>query len=103
MKSIFSTQNRQTFFFRKNCRLPRRAPPGPPPDFPPPSREPCGRGVGADVSLIFFLFLLYAIRVCKISDVSSSQLRLVLSGQDSEPLAQRLQSCADAAATAVRD
>ena len=30
MKSIFSTQNLQTFFLRKYWRLPRRGPPGPP-------------------------------------------------------------------------
>src|SRR5271155_1257513 len=41
MKSIFSTQNLQTFFFRKYCRLPRRGPPGPPGPPPgPPSRRP---------------------------------------------------------------
>src|ERR1700689_1840548 len=41
MKSIFSTQNLQTFFLRKYWRLPRRGPPGPPPG--PPSRRgpPC--------------------------------------------------------------
>src|ERR1700739_807856 len=40
MKSIFSTQNLQTFFFRKYWRLPRRGPPGPPPGPPgPPSRR----------------------------------------------------------------
>src|SRR5712692_4824030 len=41
MKSIFSTQNLQTFFLRKYWRLPRRGPPGPPPGPPgPPSRRP---------------------------------------------------------------
>src|SRR5215472_16441816 len=46
MKSIFSTQNLQTFFFRKYWRLPRRGPPGPPgapsrrPPPGPPSRRP---------------------------------------------------------------
>src|SRR6266581_2229953 len=41
MKSIFSTQNLQTFFFRKYCRLPRGRPPGPPGPPPgPPSRRP---------------------------------------------------------------
>src|SRR5712664_2899606 len=40
MKSIFSTQNLQTFFLRKYWRLPRRGPPGPPPGPPgPPSRR----------------------------------------------------------------
>src|ERR1700732_3077512 len=37
MKSIFSTQNLQTFFLRKYCRLPRRGPPGPPPGPPGPA------------------------------------------------------------------
>src|SRR5690348_727519 len=37
MKSIFSTQNLQTFFLRKYWRLPRGRPPGPP---GPPSRRP---------------------------------------------------------------
>src|SRR4029077_7456372 len=44
MKSIFSTQNLQTFFLRKYWRLPRRGPPGPPGPPPgPPSRRgpPC--------------------------------------------------------------
>src|ERR1700688_3352379 len=45
MKSIFSTQNLQTFFLRKYWRLPRGRPPGPPPGppGPPPSRRgpPC--------------------------------------------------------------
>src|SRR6267378_8072131 len=45
MKSIFSTQNLQTFFLRKYCRLPRGRPPGPPGPPPPgpPSRlgPPC--------------------------------------------------------------
>src|SRR5271163_2828889 len=44
MRSIFSTQNLQTFFLRKYWRLPRRGPPGPPPGPPgPPSRRgpPC--------------------------------------------------------------
>src|SRR5450432_2537616 len=40
MKSIFSTQNLQTFFLRKYCRLPRRGPPGPPPPGPPSRRGP---------------------------------------------------------------
>src|SRR6202790_3686854 len=41
MKSIFSTQNLQTFFLRKYWRLPRRGPPRPPPGPPgPPSRRP---------------------------------------------------------------
>src|SRR5579872_3560266 len=59
MKSIFSTQNLQTFFLRKYWRLPRRGPPGPPgpPPGPPSRRGPCpppgpcppGRGpLGAD-------------------------------------------------------
>src|SRR6266702_3874815 len=37
MKSIFSTQNLHTFFFRKYCRLPRARPPGPPGPAPPAS------------------------------------------------------------------
>src|ERR1700730_17489650 len=40
MKSIFSTQNLQTFFFLKYCRLPRRGPPGPPPPGPLSRRGP---------------------------------------------------------------
>src|SRR5215472_106206 len=40
MKSIFSTQNLQTFFFRKYWRLPRRGPPGPPGPPGAPSRRP---------------------------------------------------------------
>src|SRR5580698_4260586 len=63
MKSIFSTQNLQTFFLRKYWRLPRRGPPGPPPGppsrrgplcppgppCPPPGPCPPGRGpLGAD-------------------------------------------------------
>src|SRR5579872_6305021 len=60
MKSIFSTQNLQTFFLRKYWRLPRRGPPGPPPGppsrrgppgppCPPPGPWPPGRGpLGAD-------------------------------------------------------
>lgn len=40
MKSIFSTQNLQTFFLRKYCRLPRGRPPGPPGPPGPPSRRP---------------------------------------------------------------
>src|ERR1700733_5891893 len=42
--SIFSTQNLQTFFFRKYCRLQRRGPPGPPPGPPGPASRrgpPC--------------------------------------------------------------
>src|SRR6266852_1283602 len=42
MKSIFSTQNLQTFFLRKYWRLPRRGPPGPP--GPPPPGPPSRRG-----------------------------------------------------------
>src|SRR5271163_4911399 len=44
MRSIFSTQNLQTFFLRKYCRLPRRGPPGPPPGPPGPASRrgpPC--------------------------------------------------------------
>src|SRR5712664_4121285 len=43
MKSIFSTQNLQTFFLRKYCRFPRGRPPGPPGPPGPPSRRgpPC--------------------------------------------------------------
>src|SRR6185437_2366155 len=60
IKSIFSTQNLQTFFLRKYWRLPRRGPPGPPgpppgppsrrgPPCPPPGPCPPGRGpLGAD-------------------------------------------------------
>src|SRR5271166_4466616 len=69
MMSIFSTQNLQTFFLRKYCRLPRGRPPGPPgppsrrpppppcppsrrppppPCPPPPSRASRGAGAGAD-------------------------------------------------------
>src|SRR5713226_9436755 len=45
MKSIFSTQNLQTFFLRKYCRLPRGRPPGPPgPPGPPPPGPPSRRG-----------------------------------------------------------
>src|SRR5881394_2954275 len=40
MKSIFSTQNLQTFFLRKYWRLPRGRPPGPPGPPGPPSRRP---------------------------------------------------------------
>src|SRR3981189_751314 len=40
MKSIFSTQNLQTFFLRKYWRLPRGRPPGPPPPGPPSPRGP---------------------------------------------------------------
>src|SRR5215472_4116126 len=40
MKSIFSTQNLQTFFLRKYCLLPRGRPPGPPGPPGPPSRRP---------------------------------------------------------------
>src|SRR5260370_29334487 len=42
MKSIFSTQNLHTFFFRKYWRLPRGRPPGPP--GPPPPGPPSRRG-----------------------------------------------------------
>src|ERR1700731_133540 len=42
MKSIFSTQNLQTFFLRKYWRLPRGRPPGPP--GPPPPGPPSRRG-----------------------------------------------------------
>src|SRR5882762_7420959 len=42
MKSIFSTQNLQTFFLRKYCRFPRGRPPGPP--GPPPPGPPSRRG-----------------------------------------------------------
>src|SRR5882762_8980713 len=42
MKSIFSTQNLQTFFFLKYWRLPRGRPPGPP--GPPPPGPPSRRG-----------------------------------------------------------
>src|ERR1700743_2794221 len=63
MKSIFSTQNLQTFFLRKYWRLPRRGPPGPPPGppsrrgppgppCPPPGPCPPGRGpLGDDACL----------------------------------------------------
>ncbi len=63
MKSIFSTQNLQTFFLRKYWRLPRRGPPGPPPGppsrrgppgppCPPPGPCPPGRGpLGVDACL----------------------------------------------------
>src|ERR1041385_5962869 len=51
MKSIFSTQNLQTFILRKYWRLPRRGPPGPPPGppsrrgpWPPPPGPPSRRG-----------------------------------------------------------
>src|SRR6266446_3446348 len=45
MKSIFSTQNLQTFFLRKYCRFPRGRPPGPPgPPGPPPPGPPSRRG-----------------------------------------------------------
>src|SRR5260370_2589508 len=50
IKSTRSTQNRQTFFLRKNCRLPLRGPPGPPgPPCPPclpcpPSRRGAPEG-----------------------------------------------------------
>src|ERR1700704_5957741 len=60
MKSIFSTQNLQTFFLRKYWRLPRRGPPGPfpgggppspplepPPLWPPPCPPPPSRLGGA--------------------------------------------------------
>src|SRR5229473_4503748 len=42
MKSIFSTQNLHTFFFRKYWRLPLGRPPGPP--GPPPPGPPSRRG-----------------------------------------------------------
>src|SRR5712691_5009978 len=47
IKSTRSTQNRQTFFLRKNCVLPLRGPPGPPcpPCLPgPPSRRGAPEG-----------------------------------------------------------
>src|SRR5882757_11573592 len=63
MSSIFSVQNLQTFFRRKNLRPPSRGgPPGPRPPPPPPNRgrsplgrSPLGRGLslGADCSGAF--------------------------------------------------
>src|SRR5271169_5167398 len=44
IKSIFSTQNLQTFFLRKYCRLPRRGPPGPPGPPPGPPGPASRRG-----------------------------------------------------------
>src|SRR5579862_7582644 len=77
MRSIFSTQNLQTFFLRKYWRLPRRGPPGPPPGppsrrgppgppCPPPGPCPPGRGpLGADDCLCSSAIAAYLSRMLK--------------------------------------
>src|ERR1700683_1768473 len=89
MSSIFSTQNLQTFFRRKNLRPPppsRGGPPGPRPPPPPPNRgrsppgrSPLGRGLslGADCSGAFVssaIFLLESLMLSKLFD-SAAVLR----------------------------
>src|SRR5882762_6675171 len=64
MKSIFSTQNLQTFFLRKYWRLPRGRPPGPPPGPCPPPCPPEPSRRGAPLGACVCCFCSSAITAC---------------------------------------